>query len=111
MAEAGEHKGHMVPRHSVAEADIGHSVAGNDRIDAGAGVRAADVEGEARMTRTGYDMEEVHVSDDVLDALTGVALGSGEGVDVEAGGVLAGVGDVGAEAVVRTNDVVAAGVD
>ena len=102
----------MVPRHSVAEADIGHSVAGSGRIDAGAGVRAGDVEGEARMTRTAYDMEEVRVSDDVPDALTGVALGSGEGVvDVEAGGGLAGVDDVGWEAVVRTDDAVVAGAD
>jgi hypothetical protein len=56
-------------------------------------------------------MEEVRVSDDVPDALTGVALGSGEGVDVEAGGGLAGVDDVGREAVVRTDDVVVAGAD
>jgi hypothetical protein len=92
----------------VGEADIGHSAAGNGHIDAVAGVGDA----EARMMDTAYDMEEVHVSDDVSDALTGVgAPGNGEGVDAEAGGGLAGVRDVVAEAAGHTYDAVVAGAE
>jgi hypothetical protein len=110
---AAEGVGHTVhkPRHSVAEADMGHSVVDNGHTDAEAG--AGDVE-EARTMGTLYDMVVVvvlDVSDDVSDALTGAgALGSGEGVDAEAGG-LAVERDVGAEVVARTYDVVVAGVD
>jgi hypothetical protein len=98
-----------IPRHS-AEADMEHSVVDNGHIDAEAGV--GDVE-EARTMGTEYDMVVVVVVvQHVSDALTGVeVLGSGEGVDVEGGGGLAG-GDVGAEAVARTHaGVVVAEVD
>jgi hypothetical protein len=104
------HTGHKELRHSVAEADIGHSVAGNGHIDAAeAGVGDAEV--EARMTHTAYGMVVgvVDVSGDVSDALAGVVLGSGERVDVEAGGGLAAERDVGEEAERRTYDVVVAG--
>lgn len=89
----------------MGEADIGHSAAGNGRIDAVAGGV------EARMTDIVYGMEEVHVSDDVSDALTEVeAPGSGEGVDAEAGGGPAGVRDVG-EVAGHTYDAVVAGAE
>jgi hypothetical protein len=106
VAEGAGHTGHKEPRHSVAEADIERSVAGNGHIDVVAEAGVGRAGAEAMMTRTAYDMVVVvvDVSDDVSDALTGVALDSGEGVDVEAGGALAVAGerDVGAEAVGRT---------
>lgn len=92
----------------MGEADTGHSAAGNGHIDAVAGVGDA----EARMTDTAYDMEEVHVSDGVSDALTGVgAPGNGGEVDAEAGGGLAGVRDVVAEGVGHTYGAVAGAED
>jgi hypothetical protein len=110
-AEGARHTGHKELRHSVAEADIERSVADNAHIDvAEAGVGGA--EAEATMMGTAYDMVVVAVdaSDDASDAPTGVgAQRSGEGVDVEAGGELAGERDAGAGAVARTDGAVAAG--